>query len=1470
MTRLLGDSERRGRRAAGSREEADMAAATGGGGGGGGKIRNKRQHIISKPYVKNQGLIGRVTDTVKNIVPGWLQRYFGQASKVEPAEAKRSIDNHENDSALVNETPPFDNRRHNSTSATNNTAVSTPSKTALNFSDMLLLRPALNRTHFNCAAVDTPAHDCQPSTSSSFPIGNSGFSLVKEIKDSGSMHEDDNISTTSGFSSRASDKDAITSRNASLPPLWSPEGDRFQSVPQQPATSLKKPSFNLTAFGSSSPSFISTSLLNSSQLGDSPFYPGKTTYGGAAAAGRTSQMRGTPYQVPIRRQMKAKPASSTSYGVTSATARRILQSLEKMSSPIADAKRIPSSVESPVSTPLERSTIDVTGWQSKMRKVEIQSPPVQKLQTPTVASGAANRSMFYKPSLTPGWQSNRHINRTEIRNNRPKEKSPIPPEVSLQTTKSDTSCSYQATVSHATNGLVSGGAGGKMKREKGHYSSRVALEVQAPAPELPEVSLPIKTTALPTFNFGSPSAAPLPVTPAVTKSPPNKAVVSSPNSVAFTFSTPNIKATEANLQPVSVSTGFTFSEPIDKSVPFVVSARPSINTAKCTSSPSLSTPPTKGKDEQCEGPLKPAKALKQGSVLDILKGPEFTSPPPSTQSAVNSLTSTPFTVKSLPSTTGKNNENSSTFGFGDKFKPVEGSWQCGSCFLQNKSTDSKCVACQTAKSAPPIQTTIESANSSKAASIETPLSFGEKFKPSVGTWNCDSCLVQNNSEAVKCVACETPKPGAGIKPALTLPMVTERTRTESDTSSSTSTGLADQFKKPEGVWDCAICLVQNKAEDNKCVACQSAKPGVSSSVPASAPAGGILGFGDKFKKPAGFWDCEVCFVQNSSNVNKCVACQTEKPGSKTEPKGPDSLVPAVTSTFIFGIQSSTTDSSQSSNDATGFKFGNQGGFKFGASDSSSSTSAFGGLKFEATGGFKFGVNSTEKAPDGNKENNSKTASGYNFTFGTNPTSASASTATKFGVSDTSQQNKKSDVLFGGFKFDASGTIAKSEDKTTPSGFKFGTEEKKEISAVQFELDKTEERKDGGIESRAIFGKTVEKEPVAASTFMFGKPDEKQDSLSSAPFTFGKKDVETQPQSEPSFKNLEQTKESALSSDISKPEAKSGFTFNVVKSAEKPEVTEPVQQRSVFGATINTSEQGVTKPPFSIFGNSSSTSAGTNVGDATSSTIFGSSAPTTSTPFLFGPAGAPVGSNLGSSSESTVPTTKPFLFGSQEITSAASTSSTGAPTVPFPFGSAPSNNTATSSVFTFGASTTTSNSTGGSSNPIFAFGLSSTTAANASAFGSTQNPVPVFGQSSSQPSAAFGLPSAPTFAFSTGCQQPAFGSQSTNSQPSLFGGQLPKQQPTFGSTSSTSNNSFQFGNSGPSFNFSATNSTNEVFQFGLASTGATQPPAPAGGFQFNPTTGFSLGVGATNPFSATSGGRSAVAGRKIKTAVRRKK
>lgn len=64
----------------------------------------------------------------------------------------------------------------------------------------------------------------------------------------------------------------------------------------------------------------------------------------------------------------------------------------------------------------------------------------------------------------------------------------------------------------------------------------------------------------------------------------------------------------------------------------------------------------------------------------------------------------------------------------------------------------------------------------------------------------------------------------------------------------------------------------------------SAPASSSITVPVSLSSGGCLGL-DKFKKPEGSWDCEVCLVQNKADATKCVACESTKPGTKPELKG---------------------------------------------------------------------------------------------------------------------------------------------------------------------------------------------------------------------------------------------------------------------------------------------------------------------------------------------------------------------------------------------------------------------------------------------------------------------------------------------------------------------------------------------------------------------------------------------------------
>ncbi|KAK7899081.1 hypothetical protein WMY93_019934 [Mugilogobius chulae] len=466
---------------------------------GGGKIRNRRTHIASKPYAKNKqqqtGLISRVTDTVKSIVPSWLQRYFNNEESSPGAASERTEQNYQTtlpSNGSEEGPPPLDGRDSPEPSTSN--AEPSTSRASLNFQEYVLSRPPLSRSHLHFPPLDasSPAVGTssglfsQPSTSSVPGPFSTGFSLVKEIKDNLSQHEDDNISTTSGFSSRASDKDVPNSKTASLPQLWSPETDRTNSGSQSSQANLKKPSFNLSVFGNSSNSTINSIILNSSQLGDSPFYPGKTTYGGASAVKSSRTRPGTPYQAPVRRQIKAKPAGAQPCGVTSATARRILQSLERMSSPLADARRIPSTSASSMSASIDGTSIEVSPFQPKKKRME-NAPPVQRLTVSTAAPMSTNRSVSFRPTLTPG-TVNRALDKTP--RDTPTRQSPQLPEMSLSTFGSGAQVYPLSSTPAASAG---GSGGGKMKRERSSArpsSKRQDDDEVAEAPDLPAISLP--------------------------------------------------------------------------------------------------------------------------------------------------------------------------------------------------------------------------------------------------------------------------------------------------------------------------------------------------------------------------------------------------------------------------------------------------------------------------------------------------------------------------------------------------------------------------------------------------------------------------------------------------------------------------------------------------------------------------------------------------------------------------------------------------------------------------------------------------------------------------------------------------------------------------------------------------------------------------------------------------------------------
>ncbi|KAI1243065.1 hypothetical protein IHE44_0000636 [Lamprotornis superbus] len=1412
------------------------------------------------------GLLSRVTESVKNIVPGWLQKYFNKREDKcvdmnESANEEENPVNYHHDYA--NEDAMVIDGRVTPESARINLEEPSTSRSALNFSDVLT-RPSLHRSHLNCTVLDSTVPHCQPSTSSALGIGSPGLSLVKEIKDSTSQHDDDNISTTSGFSSRASDKDITVSKNTSAPLLWSPEAERSHSLSQHPASSSKKPAFNLSAFGSPSPSLGNTSVFKTRQLGDSPFYPGKTSYGGAAAAARQTKVQISAYQPPIKRQMKAKQANVQSYGVTSSTARRILQTLEKMSSPLA---------------PGDRSVLNVTNFQSRQNQMDSQHPPVQKLVTPKPISLTGSRITYFKPSLKSATNSRKihqrvdtdHHSAYSILEDMMEESFPAAKPVK----SSESKLSYPKLDTPASNGLSSGGrmdsACGKMRRERERYcASRPAQkqqQLEMEQEELPEVPLPISTASLPTFNFSFPASSAVSSSPSIVSKPVINKVQPASNvgSPTFVFSSPIVKSTEVKVLPPLSQIKFTFSVPVVKSSELSGSTDTPVTSILSPGSATVnSTSNKKEEEEEYDGFCKPAKVLKQGSVLDILKSPGFMSGKSPSCSSAQPVTST--VVYTRPAI--------SSFSAGkDTSKQASSFWQSDTqdpC-LQNKTTDSKCVTCEAAKVST-VESTKQTISVSPCVSSKTAVStagtlgFEDKFKPAPNTWDCDTCLVQNKPEATKCIACETPKPGTGVMPALTMPTVTENSVTVTSTSSSTGTtatlGFGDKFKQPKGSWNCSECLLQNKAEDSKCVACQSEKPG--SSVPVtsssasafSASSGGFLDL-DKFKKPEGSWQCEVCLVQNKAEATQCVACESAKPGTKAELKGFGTTTVSTNAampSFTFGVPSVSSEPSQTLGSTGNFKFGEQSSFKFGiASESASSNTVTGGFKFPTgSGNFKFGVSSLDsKSEDSKKESKSNS-----FTFGLPPTSSQAPSTFQFGTMSLGQQEKKEEPVLGGFGFATSSTssIATNENKTGVSGFTFGTVAEKDAASPALPFKKSDEKKDETVSTKGGFSfGSVESAP--ASQFVLGRAEEKQDSVTSAgPLAFGKKADNEELKAQPIFSSgtAEHTKEESTAKPI--------FNFSFGKPSEKE--SEQAKAPFTFGAPTSTSDQGAS---FSFLSSSSSSTVVPTT-SANSSSVFGSTLSSSNpqpvpTPFVFGqPSNTVTSSVFGNPAESA--TSQSFGF-SQENKPATTSSSTGSTLTPFLFRSGESSTNAPNSGFTFGA-TTTSSSTGSSSS--FLFGSGPPAPAAGPAFGASQPPA--FGPSpgSSQQSApSFGSLSTTLFSAGSHPAPSAFGSVTSSTQPSVFGQQA-AHPPTFGSGTPSAGSVFQFGSSTTNFSFP---NNPGVFTFGANPSAAAAPAPPSGtpGFSFNQPPTFTVGANGKNVFSASG---SSVAGRKIKTAVRRRK
>ncbi|CAG2212003.1 NUP153 [Mytilus edulis] len=387
-------------------------------------------------------------------------------------------------------------------------------------------------------------------------------------------------------------------------------------------------------------------------------------------------------------------------------------------------------------------------------------------------------------------------------------------------------------------------------------------------------------------------------------------------------------------------------------------------------------------------------------------------------------------------------------------------------------------------------------------------------------------------------------------------------------------------------WTCDICLVGNKDESDKCVACTSPRPGAKTSVPKN----------DSFAKFAGKgWTCNVCLVSNKDDAEKCVACAEAKPGLKkstSKSAGGDSLQ----SIFKKPTGNWDCDVCLVPNNGDVTKCLACETPRPGTQPSSSGGLTIAPGAFSGQSGFILptGSNSNSNMSNSGFGGDTKSSSGSGFKFSGGTTSAGS--GFKFGDcsvklsndSDKQSSNVKSDNKEkGGFVFGKSNSFSPQKSAPIGTGFKFGENKPDEIN------------KSGFLSQNSLSGT---KDKSSASGFMSGKTSadssDKTDSVSKL-----KSD---------STVILDSPKISVTTSTV----ATTGLAFNSKSDSETKTSTgginfgqsvsaiKPANGGFVFGQTSN-NDTNVKTSVNSIFGTSSS-----NKSD-NSTSIFGSDPKTSS-------------------------------------------------------------------------------------------------------------------------------------------------------------------------------------------------------------------------------------------------------------------
>ncbi|XP_063809876.1 E3 SUMO-protein ligase RanBP2-like [Pseudophryne corroboree] len=306
---------------------------------------------------------------------------------------------------------------------------------------------------------------------------------------------------------------------------------------------------------------------------------------------------------------------------------------------------------------------------------------------------------------------------------------------------------------------------------------------------------------------------------------------------------------------------------------------------------------------------------------------------------------------------------------GEQLKKSKEQWICSKCSTVNDAAEKQCITCSNKINVMPT-TGLKNAIDIQGST------FGSAFLKKAGQWDCESCLVRNESSAIKCISCQTPNKSNELQTsASSFKFVAPESSSQKD--------FMGKFAKKEGQWDCSTCMVRNGADVSKCLSCESPKLPPTSNVIGHPVQPSGFSFNktqngsleNMFSRKEGQWDCSVCFVRNESTAAACVACQATNQNAKS----------SITTTetkpaFTFGLKEGSSE--PFGPPSTGFKCNFTGkDFKFGTTDelasfsfkaptTSEETKLSGGfnstMSFNA-GSFKFGITEVDKKAEHGKE-----------------------------------------------------------------------------------------------------------------------------------------------------------------------------------------------------------------------------------------------------------------------------------------------------------------------------------------------------------------------------------------------------------------------------------------------------------------------------------------------------------------------